>query len=75
MGLSIFDGHNLLVTVSGFGSLVLHYDENDIMDTKLIKYDIVTENEIMKWTLDLKDCNNIKLLHDIFSNNLFINTN
>jgi len=71
---SILDGHNLLVPVSGFGSLVLHYDENDIIDAKLIKYDIITEDKFMRWTLDYKDCNNIKFLYDnLFSNNVFIN--
>ena len=72
---SILEGHKLLVTVGGFGSLVLHYDENDIIDIKLIKYNIITENEIMRSPLGLKDYNNIKLLSDILFGNLLVNTN
>jgi hypothetical protein len=70
---SIIEEHKLLVTIGGFGSLVLHYDENNIIDTKLIKHDIITEDKIWRWALGLEEYNNMKFLYDIMGQS-FVST-
>ena len=72
---SIVEGKKLLINIPDFGSLVLKYDDKNITDKSVIKYETVTvdsvENKQVIPNLSLKDFNSIKLLYDY--KNIFVN--
>jgi hypothetical protein len=69
---SILEGHKLLVNVQNIGSLLLHYDDKNVIDTKLIKYSIEDGGKRTS-LLKLKYFNNVKLLYDRYIGKVFIN--
>jgi hypothetical protein len=68
LGPSIIKGHKLLVNVAGIGALLLHYDDKNIIDKKLIKFEIASEDKNLtniNALTTFQYCNNIKLLHNM----------
>ena len=68
------EGHRLIIFIQNFGAIVLHYNDNDIIDQKIIKCEIETEDKSVIPSA-LKDFNNIMLLYEGFYGKLFISKN
>jgi len=73
---SIVEGNKLLVSITKFGSLLLEYDEKNIKDKKMIKYEIANVSNIHSTiifnSLGIKDFNNVRLLYSMFGGSIFV---
>ena len=74
---SITEGHRLAVYIPELrATLVLHYDDKNIIDTKIIKCEIETEGRFLTPFIALKDFNNMKLLYDqLLGGNILVSKN
>ena len=71
---SLGDGHKLTICIQNLdGVLELHYDDKNIIDKKIIKYENETNDIMLRPYSIIKDYNNIKLLCGGFSGKMFVN--
>jgi hypothetical protein len=67
---SIIEGHKLLMTIPRFGSVILHYDDKNIIDKRVVKLEMDVKSGIPA----LKDFNNIKLIYIYTTGEIYINS-